>query len=94
MKNRKVPMRRCVGCMTSKPKGELLRLVAAGNMPHADVTGKANGRGIYLCRDAECLDKALKKNALTRGLSLETLTPEGKESMRAELGEFIPDAEV
>jgi predicted RNA-binding protein YlxR (DUF448 family) len=80
--------------MTSKPKGELLRLIAADKTPHADATGKANGRGIYLCRDLECLDKALKKNALTRGLSLEALTAEGKESVRAELREFIPDAEV
>jgi predicted RNA-binding protein YlxR (DUF448 family) len=58
------------------------------------VTGKANGRGIYLCRDSACLDKAMKKNALTRGLSLEALTAEGKESVRAELRGDIPDAEV
>jgi predicted RNA-binding protein YlxR (DUF448 family) len=80
--------------MTSKPKGELLRLVAADRLPRADITGRSNGRGVYLCRDTECLDKALKRNALTRGLSLEALTAEGKERVRAELGEFIPGAEV
>jgi predicted RNA-binding protein YlxR (DUF448 family) len=80
--------------MTSKPKGELLRLVAADSAPRVDATGKANGRGVYLCRDVECLEKALKKNALTRGLSIGALTAEGKESVRAELREFIPDAEV
>jgi predicted RNA-binding protein YlxR (DUF448 family) len=72
MKARKVPMRRCVGCMESKPKKELIRIVSdpqGGLM--LDSTGKANGRGVYLCPDRECIEKARKKRAINRGLNRE-----------------------
>ncbi|MDR0518907.1 MAG: YlxR family protein [Clostridiales Family XIII bacterium] len=84
MSNNKIPMRRCVGCMTSKPKKELVRLVAADGRPRVDSAGKANGRGVYLCADVECLEKALKRNALTRGLSLSGLDGETKDIIRSE----------
>ncbi|HWQ79205.1 MAG TPA: YlxR family protein [Anaerovoracaceae bacterium] len=71
MKTKKVPMRRCVGCMESKPKRELIRIVASDTGPQIDSTGKANGRGIYLCQDAECFSKARKKKAIGRGLEIE-----------------------
>ncbi|MDR0357029.1 MAG: YlxR family protein, partial [Clostridiales Family XIII bacterium] len=47
-------MRRCVGCMESKPKRVLMRLAAVDGKPTFDPTGKANGRGVYLCGNAEC----------------------------------------
>jgi len=71
MKTKKVPMRRCVGCMESKPKRELIRIVAADGVPKIDLTGKANGRGIYLCPNTECFMKARKKKAIGRGLEIE-----------------------
>ena len=71
MKTKKVPMRRCVGCMESKPKRELIRIVASDAGPRIDSTGKANGRGIYLCPDAECFVKARKKKAIGRGLEID-----------------------
>ena len=71
MKTKKIPMRRCVGCMESKPKRELIRIVAADGVPKIDLTGKANGRGIYLCPDSECFTKARKKKAIGRGLEIE-----------------------
>ena len=41
-------------------------------MPSGDVvvdaTGRAAGRGAYVCRTAECLDKAITKGALSRAL--------------------------
>ncbi len=69
MKTRKIPMRRCVGCMESKPKKELIRIVLTpeGELI-LDATGKANGRGVYLCHDTECIAKAKKKRAISRGL--------------------------
>ncbi|MGI6733208.1 MAG: RNase P modulator RnpM [Anaerovoracaceae bacterium] len=72
MKPRKIPMRRCVGCMESKPKKELVRIVSdpLGNLM-LDPTGKANGRGVYLCPDMECIEKARKKRAISRGLNRE-----------------------
>lgn len=71
MKTKKIPMRRCVGCMESKPKRELIRIVASDEGPKIDLTGKANGRGIYLCPDPECFTKARKKKAIGRGLEIE-----------------------
>lgn len=71
MKTKKIPMRRCVGCMESKPKRELIRIVAADSVPKIDLTGKANGRGIYLCPNTECFTKARKKKAISRGLEIE-----------------------
>jgi len=69
MKTRKIPMRRCVGCMESKPKKELVRIVYTTEGQLAlDPTGKLNGRGVYLCPNADCILKAKKKNAVARGL--------------------------
>ncbi len=69
MKMKKVPMRRCVGCMQSRPKKELIRIVGTPEGPVVlDRTGKARGRGAYLCSDGDCLAKARKRNALARSL--------------------------
>lgn len=67
MIQKKIPMRRCVGCGTSKPKKELVRVVknAAGEIS-LDAVGKKPGRGAYLCASAECLAKAQKRKALER----------------------------
>jgi len=70
VKTKKIPMRRCVGCMESKPKRELIRIVADNGIARIDPTGKANGRGIYLCPDKECHVKAKKKKAVCRGLNI------------------------
>ena len=66
-----VPMRRCVGCMESKPKKELIRIAGYENVITLDLTGKAKGRGVYLCPDTKCLEKAKKKRALGRGLKMD-----------------------
>ena len=64
---RKIPQRKCVGCGTSKDKKELIRVVknAEGEIS-VDLTGKKNGRGAYICHDAECLAKAKKVGRLER----------------------------
>ena len=67
MKQKKIPMRRCVGCYESKPKRELLRIVrTTEGIIVLDSTGKQNGRGAYLCNNPECLDKMIKGNKLSR----------------------------
>lgn len=71
MKPKKIPMRRCVGCMESKPKKELIRIVfTPEEQLKIDPTGKANGRGVYLCPNVECLEKAKKKKAIGRSLKI------------------------
>lgn len=62
-------MRRCAGCMTSFPKKDLIRIVHNGDDEYMlDISGKAQGRGVYLCRDVKCFAAARKKNALSRSL--------------------------
>ena len=60
------PMRRCIGCMESKPKQDLVRIAWYEEVLTLDLTGRQNGRGVYLCRDPECIAKAKKKNAVRR----------------------------
>ena len=69
LKKRKIPMRMCVGCREMKPKMELTRVVKPQEGDCAiDFTGKAPGRGAYVCNSAECLKKAQKTRALERAL--------------------------
>ncbi|MBR6220779.1 MAG: YlxR family protein [Clostridia bacterium] len=68
-KPRKIPMRMCVGCREMKPKVQLLRVVKPQEGDAAiDRTGKAPGRGAYVCGSVECLKKAQKSRALERAL--------------------------
>ncbi len=61
MKNRKIPLRMCLGCQEMKPKKELLRIVKTPEgVLEFDPTSKKNGRGAYLCSDSTCLSKAIK----------------------------------
>lgn len=66
MKKNNTPMRRCVGCMESRPKQELLRIAFYEGKLSPDLSGRAKGRGVYLCKDPRCFETALKKKALQR----------------------------
>lgn len=69
MKQRKIPLRTCVITKESLPKKDLLRIVRT---PEGDVkvdeTGKLNGRGAYIKKDLEVLDKAIKTKVLEKKL--------------------------
>ena len=75
LKQKKIPMRMCVGCREMKPKRELVRIVKspAGEMS-VDRVGKAPGRGAYLCPSLQCLRRARKAKALEH--ALETAVPD------------------
>ena len=61
-----------MGCRQSKEKKELIRIVRdKENNVFVDLTGKQNGRGAYICKDAECLKKAIKSKALNRAFKIE-----------------------
>lgn len=82
---KKVPMRMCVGCRTMKEKRSLVRVVRTEEGSAAvDPTGKMNGRGAYVCADAECLKKAVKSRALDRALEVK-ISPEVMERLAAEV---------
>lgn len=70
-KTKKTPMRRCVGCMESKPKNELVRIACYEGEVTVDPTGKAKGRGVYLCPDKSCMEKARKRRSLQRNFEIE-----------------------
>ena len=65
----RVPVRQCAGCGAHFPKSALLRIVKnCDGVAVPDETGKAQSRGIYLCRSEKCLSRALKSGRIQRQL--------------------------
>lgn len=86
LKQRKTPMRMCVGCREMKPKPELRRIVKSPEgVISVDHRGKAPGRGAYVCLNGDCLKKAVKTRALERALETR-IDPEVFEALSAEIG--------
>lgn len=85
MAEKKVPVRRCVGCGEGKPKKELVRIVrtAQGEVLF-DPTGRKSGRGVYVCPCSACLAKAVKKKSLERALQV-PIPPEVHQRLAAEV---------
>ena len=85
MKRKKIPLRMCVGCREMKEKKSLIRIVRS---PEGEVSldpvGKKPGRGAYVCREGECLARALKQRQIERQLQV-TLTQEVTEALTREL---------
>ena len=76
MRNKKIPMRKCVGCGEMKPKKEMLRILRTAEEEFVlDATGRKNGRGAYLCCSQDCFLKAVKSKGLER--SFKQPIPEG-----------------
>lgn len=69
MKIKKIPLRSCVVTKEKLPKKDLLRVVRTpeGGVI-VDLSGKANGRGAYIKKDLEVLNKARKSKILERRL--------------------------
>lgn len=68
MEEKKVPMRTCVACRKISPKKELVRIVKTDGGVKVDWTGKAQGRGAYICKSRECMEKLKKRRGLNRAL--------------------------
>ena len=67
-----VPMRTCVACREKDAKRQYVRIVRSPDQTvRVDPTGKANGRGAYLCSRRSCWDRALQSGALARALKVE-----------------------
>lgn len=73
MKQKKLPLRKCVVTQEMLPKKELIRVVRT---PEGDVvidqTGKVNGRGAYLSKDIDVVRQAEKKRTLDHHLKVKT----------------------
>ena len=84
---KKIPLRKCTGCGEMKPKKELVRVIkTVDDEILMDLTGKMNGRGAYVCRDVECLKRAIKTKAIERSLGV-SVSEEVYEQLKKELGE-------
>ncbi|MEK5058767.1 RNase P modulator RnpM [Paenibacillus shunpengii] len=69
MKQRKVPLRKCVACQEMMPKKQLIRVVKTPeDEVLIDLTGKKSGRGAYLCGKEACFRLAQKNRSLDRAL--------------------------
>ena len=82
---KKIPLRRCLGCYESKPKKELIRIVKTQEDEILiDETGKMNGRGAYICKNVECLEKAIKSKRIEKEFNVQ-ISNEIYDSLRRDL---------
>jgi predicted RNA-binding protein YlxR (DUF448 family) len=87
MRAKHTPIRTCAACRTSGDKRGLLRVV---RQPDGgvifDKTGKANGRGAYVCASETCIAAAKKQRKLDRSLKAE-VKPEVFEELLGQVAE-------
>ena len=71
-KMKKTPERKCMGCNEKRPKTELIRIVRT---PEGEILldgkGKVSGRGVYICPEKKCFEKAKKAKRFERSLEVE-----------------------
>lgn len=69
MKQKRIPLRICAGCQEQKSKKDMIRIVRTPEgAVEVDKTGKKSGRGVYICQNPDCLEKAYKEHRLDRSL--------------------------
>ena len=84
--NKKIPVRRCVGCQEMKSKKEMIRVIRTKEGEFLlDATGKKNGRGAYICPSKECFQKAVKNKGLERSFK-QSIPAEVYEALEKEMG--------
>ena len=82
---KKIPMRKCVGCQEMKGKKEMIRILRTEQEGIIlDATGGKNGRGAYICRSGECLEKAIKNRGVERSLKM-SIPQEVYDSLKKEI---------
>ena len=87
---KKIPQRTCIGCNSKKDKKDLIRVVKnKDGQISIDLTGKKDGRGIYLCKSEECLNKAIKNKRISRTFEMEI-----DENIYESLRKFINGGEI
>lgn len=69
MQEKRVPLRKCIGCGEMSGKKTLLRIVRSKEgVVEVDPTGKKSGRGAYICREPECFSQVRRQKKLERAL--------------------------
>ena len=69
---KEVKQRQCAGCGEYRNGKEMFRIVKTpeGEIVY-DPTGRKNGRGVYICKDAACLERAAAKGGIARSLHMQ-----------------------
>ena len=84
-KVKKIPQRKCLGCMETFQKKELIRVVRTPEGEVCiDLKGKMSGRGAYICKKEACLKKAVKSKRIQTNLEV-VISDELIESLSKEL---------
>ena len=79
---KKIVTRTCIGCNEKREKKELLRIVKNKEAEISiDKTGKKEGRGAYICKDKECMEKAIKNRKLEKSFKMK-ISEEVYENLR------------
>lgn len=78
--------RTCIACRKKANKYDYIRIVSVDNEPVIDETGKINSRGIYICKNKECVAKILKSKSLSKILKIDVTEIKMKEAL-AKMGE-------
>jgi hypothetical protein len=79
-----VPQRTCIACRRVDAKRGLIRLVrSTEDRVGIDTSGKAQGRGAYLCHDPLCWDAIIKRRGIERALKIERLADEDRDTLMA-----------
>lgn len=80
-RHRHIPQRTCIGCLQTRPKRELIRIVrTTSGAVEVDPTGKRSGRGAYLCKARACWEAGLKRERLERALRMK-VAPQNREGL-------------
>lgn len=88
MQKKKIPLRKCTGCGEMKPKKELVRVVKTPeDKVLLDLTGRANGRGAYICPNADCLKIARKAKRIEKSFQMQ-IPEEVYDMMEEELKKY------
>ncbi|MEE1038367.1 MAG: YlxR family protein [Eubacterium sp.] len=85
--SKKIPLRQCVGCGEMKSKKDMIRVLKTEDAIILDTTGKKNGRGAYVCKNAECLKKAKKSKGLDKSFKM-AISDEVYDSLTKEIEAF------
>lgn len=87
---KKIPQRTCIGCNSKKDKKDLIRVVKnKDGVISVDLTGKKEGRGVYICKTEECLNKAIKNKKMSSAFEMKI-----DEKIYESLKEFINGGEI
>lgn len=85
----KAPIRTCIACQATSEKRDLVRFVRRADGTVAlDETGKAPGRGAYVCADAACFEKTRAKQMLGGRLRT-TVGSEDYERLNADFDAYV-----